>query len=117
MASTNEVSKNYRAPLFIDITTTVDAKTGLGLNVPFSYREHPENRLYTVREGDTWSTIAFKAYGNISASVPDYSPARLYWVIANFQPIPSLDPFVVLRPGLVLVIPGRGLLTSEILGG
>ena len=117
MTIPKEYSWNYRAPTFIDDDTSDDAKVGTGLTTPYSYRPHPENTLHTVIAGDTWASLAFRYYPYVGVSYPNYSPARLYRFLAMFQPTPAIDPFIMLRPGTVVVIPSTTLLSTEILGG
>lgn len=112
-----ELSTQYRAPVFIDEDTSTVSKVGLALNTPYGYREHPGNILHTVDEGDTWSYLAFKYYKDLGESYPGYSAARLYRFVAMFQPVPAVDPTILLQPGLTVVIPSVSLLTAEVLGG
>jgi hypothetical protein len=59
--------------------------------------------LHKVQLGDTLMNLAqfyFKGF-------PD--PARLWWIIADYQPEPINDPTIVLTPGSVVVIPPQNV--------
>ncbi len=115
----NEVfSRYYRALQYTDETTrTGDSRTLLAFRFPFPYIEHPGNKTYTVAEGDSLATVAYKTYGELGSSFEGFSTARLYWAIADFQPIPILDPFIQLQVGRKLVLPATELLRNQIVGG
>lgn len=81
----------------------------LSERVPFRYVDRADNRHVVVSEGDTLFTVAAKAY----APLP--SPSQFYWVIADFQREPILDPTLKLAPGRTLVVPSRRMLLEEIL--
>lgn len=51
---------------------------------------------YTVKEGDTYDSIALEKYNN-----PTY-----YWIICDFNKI--IDPFVEPKPGDILFLPAKG---------
>lgn len=68
---------------------------------PFSYRDLPDNRYYTVAEGDSLFSIAERAFPAFPR------PCGLFWVIADFQPTPILDASAALETGTELVIPSE----------
>jgi len=77
---------------------------------PFRFVEREDTVLHTVAEGDTLYTLAGRYYETID-------PARacgLWWIIADFQPDPVIDPTCVLTPGVVLYIPSVRTVQSEI---
>lgn len=76
---------------------------------PFRYRTLPDNVSHRVVEGDTLFTLAARYY----AAFP--RPAGLWWVIADFQPDPILDPTVALAPGSIVVVPSAHTVTEQIL--
>jgi hypothetical protein len=78
---------------------------------PFSFRELPDTRIHSVVEGDTLWHLA----GHYFAPLP--RACGFWWVVADFQPKPRLDPTVGLLPGEVLYIPSLRVLTDEIGGG
>lgn len=81
---------------------------------PFRYRDLPDNISWPVSEGDTLHRIAARAYSPLSR-LPIYSAAQLWWVIADFQPIPIHDPTVRLVPGDLLILPSVQVVESRIL--
>jgi hypothetical protein len=76
---------------------------------PYRYRELPDSRQHVVQEGETLFSLA----GRYFAPLP--RPAGLWWVVADFQPEPVLDPTLALELGRVLVIPSVRVVTEEIL--
>lgn len=66
---------------------------------PFRYEAETDNRYHQVRDGDTLWGLAHVYF----AGFP--SACNLWWVIAEFQPTPIVDPTLRLQPGEVLVIP------------
>jgi hypothetical protein len=66
---------------------------------PFPYRDLSDNRQHVVQKGETLFTLA-GAYFR-----PMERAAGLWWVIADFQPDPIIDPTIELTPGAVLYIP------------
>lgn len=63
------------------------------------YQAWPDNRLHTCLEGDTLWGLAHRYF----AGVP--RPAGLWWVLAEFQPVPIHDPTLALAPGRLLHVP------------
>jgi hypothetical protein len=59
----------------------------------------PDTRLHTVTEGETLYTIAGRYFR------PRPRACGLWWIIADFQPDPILDPTLTLEPGRRLFIP------------
>lgn len=59
-------------------------------------KETDEYEAYTVKEGDTYDSIALSKYNN-----PTY-----YWIICDFNRI--IDPFIEPKPGDILYLPSRG---------
>ncbi len=66
---------------------------------PFTYRNLSDNVHHTVLEGENLFNLAARYFDGVD------SPAQLWWVIADFQPDPILDPTIALIPGQVVVIP------------
>ncbi len=75
---------------------------------PFGYQPFTDNRLHVVKEGESLFTLA----GRYFAPLP--RPAGLWWVLADFQPEPILDPTLVLTPGTTLVVPSLRTVQEEI---
>lgn len=77
--------------------------------VPYAYRDLPDNRQHVVVTGDTLYNLA----GRYFAGMP--RPSAFWWVIAQFQPDPILDPTVALVEGVVVVVPSLATLQNEVL--
>jgi hypothetical protein len=74
---------------------------GLTEREPFLYQELPDNRPYTVADGDTIFSIAERAF-------PSFPRAcGLFWSIADFQPEPIQDATLSLETGTQLIIPSE----------
>ena len=59
-------------------------------------KETDKYEAYTVKEGDTYDSIALKKYNN----------PTLYWIICDYNRI--IDPFKEPKAGDVLLLPARG---------
>ena len=77
---------------------------------PYRYHAHADNRVHTVTEGDSLFTLA----GRYFAPLP--RACGFWWVIADYQPQPILDPTLTLVPGIRIHIPSLRVLTDVILG-
>ena len=75
---------------------------------PFRFRALPDNRQHLVREGDTLFSLA----GRYFAPLP--RPAGLWWIIADFQPVPIHDPTLSLELGRLLLIPSIRVITEDV---
>lgn len=81
----------------------------------YTFRELADNTSYLVKDGDTLQQIAARFYATIS--VGTWSPANLWWVIADFQPQPIHDPTVRLVAGTRLVLPSERTVRERVLTG
>jgi len=77
---------------------------------PYGYQEHADNRLHVVAQGETLFTLA----GRYFAPLP--RACGFWWVLADFQPNPVIDPTLELEPGRRLQVPSLRILTDVILG-
>ncbi len=68
-----------------------------------------DTRLHKVEEGDTLEALAELFFGGPNS-------ARLWWIIADFQPEPILDPTEDLKIGKLLFIPSQNFVESIVLG-
>jgi len=75
---------------------------------PFRYAQYPDTILHTVKTSDTLFTLAAKFY----AGAP--RPAGLWWVLADFQPDPIIDPTLSLALGRTIFIPSLRTVTEEV---
>jgi hypothetical protein len=76
---------------------------------PYRYREHADSRVHVVVHGDSLYDLA----GRYFAPLP--RACGFWWVLADFQPDPIVDPTLELEPGRRLVVPSLRVLTDVIL--
>lgn len=95
-------------------TRTGDERLFLSDRTPFRYIDLEDNRVHTVREGDTLHRLAALYFVQLG-ELPFISAANLWWVIADFQPVPIHDPTVQLVKGEKLVIPSVRTVSERIL--
>ena len=79
----------------------------------FFYQPFKDNRLHTVREGDSWHSLAARYYAPL-ADPPEFSAASLWWAIADFQTRPVHDPTIMLRVGDKVVVPSLRVVRDSI---
>lgn len=85
-----------------------DGRLFLDARKPYRFRAFTDNRTHVVQAGDTLFNIAGLHFQNVSRG------AGLWWVIADFQPVPLFDPTVRLTPGMILVLPSLRTVMGEI---
>lgn len=94
---------------YAHIMRTVDAAGQLVEYDHFDLRPHlvdtvhPDNREFTVEEGDNWSRIGWRRLGR----------GRRWWIIADYSQV--VDPFEALQPVEALRVTGR--LSSPVAAG
>jgi len=66
---------------------------------PFRYQDLADNRFHAVKDGDTLWGLAHLYFQGFPRA------CGLWWVVAEFQSSPIVDPTLRLQPGEVLVIP------------
>jgi hypothetical protein len=100
-------SPERRARVITDEGKLVSGKTVeyMSLHDPFRYQERDDNLTYTARRGDRLEHIATVFYRD----------PQLFWVLADFQPNPILNPLLPLEPGRVIYGPSVEVLEREIL--
>ncbi len=77
---------------------------------PYRHHPHTDTRVHVATEGDSLFTLA----GRYFAPLP--RACGFWWVIADFQPDPILDPTLALEPGRRVLIPSLRVLTDVVLG-
>jgi len=85
------------------------ARRFLTERVPYSFKEHTDTRVHIVAQGDTLYDLA----GRYCAPLP--RACRFWWVLADFQPDPIVDPTLELDVGRRLFVPSLRVLTDLIL--
>lgn len=76
---------------------------------PYGFAQHPDTRVHIVVQGDS----LFELAGRYFAPLP--RACGFWWVIADFQPEPIVDPTIRLEPSRELLIPSLRVLTDVIL--
>ena len=76
---------------------------------PYRFREHRDTRVHLVAQGDTLFDLA----GRYFAPLP--RACGFWWVLADFQPDPIVDPTLELEAGRRLLVPSLRVLTDVIL--
>lgn len=83
---------------------------------PFRYdKTLPGIRRHRVATGDTLQVLAYRYFPGLTIS-GGLGPEHLWWVIADFQPVPIQDPTVDLEVGRVLYIPSVSVVRRRIFG-
>ncbi len=70
----------------------------------------PGTRLHVVAQGDSLHALAYKYFAPID------NAEHLWWVIAEFQPIPIRDLTLDLAVGRTLYIPSTRIVQERVLG-
>lgn len=76
---------------------------------PYRFREHTDTRVHVVAQGDTLASLA----GRYFAPLP--RACGFWWVLADFQPDPIVDPTLELDLGRSIFVPSLRVLTDVIL--
>jgi hypothetical protein len=96
---------------YILVTAASDLDTGLTFlfdreRVRFEARR--DNVRVVVRAGDTLQSLASRFFA------PFPNPEQLWWLIADFQPDPIVDPTIDLEPGTILYLPSLEFIGSSV---
>lgn len=75
---------------------------------PFLFTEYADNREHIVADGETLFSLAARYFATIPRG------AGLWWVLADFQPDPILDPTIALVAGQTLIIPSVRTVTESV---
>lgn len=75
---------------------------------PFGFQDRPDNVQHVVLAGESLYTLAGRYFNSIPRA------AGLWWVIADFQPDPILDPTIQLTEGSLLVVPSLRTVLEEV---
>jgi|SRR3972149_5464294 len=77
----------------------VDSARLLAGREPYGFVADNRNRMHVVQRGDTLWTLAEKYFSGYT------NAADLWWIIADYQNPPVVDPTIALEPGTQLVVP------------
>lgn len=94
---------------FCEMWSDSQSRLFLDARRPYRYRAFTDNLIHTVEQGETIWTIAGKHFR------PHERAAGLWWVVADFQPLPIHDPTIRLTPGMQLVLPSLRTVVEIIL--
>lgn len=73
---------------------------------PFRYIAEPDNVYHACKEGDTLWGLAHIYFSEMTR------PCGLWWLIAEFQPEPIVDPTISLTAGQVIIVPSVRLIET-----
>lgn len=93
---------------FTSAISDSNAKRYLTEPEPFLFRAIQDTRVHIVQEGETLWTLAAKFYKGLPR------PAGFWWVIADFQPDPIIDPTLELQRGRSLFIPSIRTVVEDV---
>jgi hypothetical protein len=77
---------------------------------PFRFQRRDDNIFVQIGEGVTLQDLAEALYWPITERA-----CGLWWVLADYQDPPIVDPTLRLRPGAVVVAPSSVVVVTEIL--
>jgi len=75
---------------------------------PFRFQSFDDNRQHIVADGDTVFNLAGRFFASFDR------PSGLWWIIADFQTDPIIDPTIALEIGRTLAIPSLRVIVEEI---
>lgn len=82
-------------------------KLWLSSMTPFRYREYSDTRIHQTVENETLDQIAERYYGD--------DGWKWWWVIAQFQPNPIVDPTVAFDAGVTIYVPSMKIISQVIM--
>lgn len=78
--------------------------------VPYRYRDFPDNRVHVVKPADKLMHLAAVHFAPMTRA------CGYWWILADFQPQPIIDPILPLyKQRDRVVVPSRRVLTDVIL--
>jgi hypothetical protein len=75
---------------------------------PYRFKDHTDTRVHVVAQGDTLFELAGRYYAPLPRA------CGFWWVLADFQPDPIVDPTLELDVGRRLFVPSLRVLTDVI---
>lgn len=115
-ANSNNNSRYRHTLVFIDDRPESEAGRAAGVvyygqRRPIRFRDDVDTVAHTVMDGENLAGLANTHYQGFP------NPSSLWWIIAEFQPVPIIDPTRKLRGGTVLLIPSATLVARLLHGG
>lgn len=93
-----------------DLIATEDEGIEIDLRPRLEYDPGEDDIAHVVTVGDTLHSLAATYF----AGMPN--PETLWWIIADYQPEPIIDPTISLTPGDIIVIPSRSAVQGALIG-
>jgi hypothetical protein len=101
--------RQYSRHTFTSAVLDDEERLYLTTREPYRYLAFQDNLQHVVRQGESLETIANRYYQGFTDN-----PSRLWWVLADFQPEPIIDPTLELEPGSIIVVPSVRTLVEEV---
>lgn len=99
---------NSRHLLSIGVSRVTDGLTYLLDREPFRFVNRSDTRRVMANGGDTWQSLAAQHLRSID------NAEELWWVLADFQPEPVIDPTEAIEAGTIIFVPNEEFILSEI---
>lgn len=96
-----------------DVVQDSAGRLAFGARTRLLWEDLTNVRAHVCRTGDTLWNLALRYYKSIG--LPG-DGARLWWVIADFQPEPINDPTIELQEGEVILIPPLSAVQTALAG-
>lgn len=93
------VLSRYRYTHEIRNDATTPPQRWLSEAEPVRFEQRADNRYHVARDGDTWWGLAFRYLAEYERA------AGLWWIIADFQDPPVVDPTIAIPAGTLVAIP------------
>lgn len=92
--------------------TDTAGRTFLTEPPPIAYEDSLDNTIHTVQEGERLQDIAQRYFRDFDSDV--FPAAGLWYVIAQFQPTPIIDPTLKLIAGTRLYVPSKRYVAQRV---
>lgn len=103
--------KNSRYQYSIGLTDT-EGRTFLTEPPRIAYQDSLDNTIHVVQGGERLQDIAERYFGDFGSDV--FPAAGLWYIVAQFQPTPIIDPTVKLKEGARLYIPSKRYVAQRV---
>lgn len=79
---------------------------------PIIYEDSLDNIIHVVQGGERLQDLAHKYFAEFGSNT--FPSAGLWYIIAQFQPTPIVDPTIKLADGMKLYIPSKRYVATRI---